>query len=102
MLEKSKILLIFTWSIIFILLYNFTKLNFLMYWWVLLSWIFFITRLKIKSTISFILSFLLFILSIFFTTFSLNFLAEILMRVSFLILIIGYIQVLIKYKQDEV
>lgn len=102
MLGKSKILLIFTWSIIFILLYNFTNLNFLMYWWVLLSWFFFITRLKIKSTISFILSFLLFILSILFTTFSLNFFAEILMRVSFLILIIGYIQVLIKYKQDEV
>lgn len=102
MLWKSKTLLIFTWSIIFILLYNFAKLNFLMYWWVLLSWAFFITRLKIKSTISFILSSLLFVLSIFFATFSLNFFAEILMRVSFLILIIGYIQVLIKYKQDEV
>lgn len=100
MLKKVKILIVFFWLLIFLIVFSVSILHPLIYWWVCLSWIFCIRQFKMNSEKSFILVFVLFIIAALGVTISPNDFSEIIMRIAFIGLIIGFIQALIEYKQS--
>lgn len=100
MLKKAKILTAFLWLSIFLILFSVSILHPLIYWWILFSWIFCVRQLKMNSEKSFILVFVLFIIAALGVTISQNYFSEIIMRIAFIGLIIGFIQALVEYKHS--
>ena len=99
MLKLSKIFLILSlFTILIILSVSLKKILFI-YWLVLLGWAFFVWKFKIKSQISFWLFFILLVISSVIATFLSNYFGEIILRFNFIILIIGFVQILIEFKK---
>lgn len=96
----SVILSIFLWLAFGVGLY-FSVFHNLMYWWVFFGLVFLIWKLKINSTGSLLLTLFFFAIAFSVTVFGLDILAEIVMRVSFIGLMIGFIQALREYKKID-
>lgn len=95
-----KIGLVVSWFAVFGLFYFLPILNPFTYWWVFSSWAVLIWQFKTRNRVSFILSFILFLISAFIATINPGSLAENVMRISFIILIVGYLQTLIEFKHS--
>lgn len=93
-----RILFVILWLVLIILLY-FSVFNSWMYWLILLGWIIAIRQFKIDSKVTFILTFLFFTIAATVTSFGQEISAEIIMRISFIGLLIGFIQALMEFKK---
>ncbi len=95
-----RTLFIVLWLTLIILLY-FSVFNPWIYWLILLGWIIAIRQFKIDSEGTFILTFLFFIIAATVTLFGQEMPAEIIMKISFTGLIIGFFQALTEYKKSD-
>jgi len=73
----------------------------LIYWIFLLGWVGLIINYKLKSTTSYFLGFILLPFVIALTVISIRNIAEVFMRIVFVFFLVGMIQALIEYKQNE-
>ncbi len=105
MLKIIKISLPLIWfsGIVYLLISSLIENRFLeeyIYWLVLIGLIFFIWLWKRNSKFSLYSSFTLFLISALIVTFGFKDIGEFIMRLSFIFLLVGYIQSLVEYKRE--
>lgn len=102
MLRIFKIFVFLCWAIVLVFIVSLQLesdyLQSLLYLWISLGWIFSVYLFRVTTQQTFAITVTLFLLSAIITTASFINLGEIFLRVSFIGLIMGYAQSLIKYK----
>lgn len=104
-MKKSKLLvltliIVVGFMLIIMPYFGFPVLS-LTYWWILFFALFLLWNFHLSSRFTLWGSFILFILSALTTSLSLNMIGELIMRLSFLSLIIGFMQALAEYKKTS-
>jgi hypothetical protein len=91
----------FVWVAIFGVLLSIPAFNSLLYWWIGLSWIFIIVKFDLKDSLSLLTSLTFFISAIILELSGLTLIAEKFARISLLLFILGYLQILIKFHKKK-